>query len=870
MTQRSPDVILLQETCMRPSQKAFLPNYILYRNDNDLLPDGTAYGGTAIYIKRTIPHHRIDTPTLNSLEATIVAVTIPTLINFHLVSVYCRAGYPSTFTTDLDTLFALHANVMVCGDFNAKHPRWNKGNSNRYGRIISEYVDRKSLFIAAPPTPTRFGPTSSNTLDFALCKNIPYSMDMTSIPTLCSDHNPVVLTLDVRFSVPHPQGAVYTDWSKFQEHLIFNSKYSLSKITSKDELELETIELTNTILNAHKAASKNYIQENAHYLPKQIKELIREKNKAKRTWQRFRDPEDKRSFNRLQSRIKSLIKKHTQKEWTDHIASLSAEDSSLWDVTRRCKRSARKIPALTGPASIAYSDNAKAEVLADCFQTQFRENHTLDYQTERDISETVKEFLNKPYINNTEPTCPSEIQTYIKKLKIRKAPGKDSITNKMMKNVPIIIVIHLAHIINNVLKLCHFPSCWKTACIVPLPKPGKDARQPVSYRPISLLPTLSKICEFIILNRLNGYLYPNKIIIPQQFGFQRKLSTSHQLLRVTEYITAGKSAKLTSIGVFLDVEKAFDKIWIIGLIHKQISFGIPDALIHLIHSYLTGRQFVIHACNTYSTVRDILAGTPQGSLLGPTLFNLYMNDIPQTPHTFLSLFADDTAILSQGYNVSFILQALKIHLHELENWFSKWKIKINVTKSNAIIFSNSTKTYKPLTLAGDIINWSHTTQYLGVILDSRLTWSHHYNHISNKFRAAVNKLTPLMARNSPLPCHVKLLCYKVCLRPIITYAAPVWGFASPTTLKKFQVLENSVIRHKIARARWFVRNRDIFQALNLKPLTSVLAALAGRMYDSLTQIDNVEIQMLVDDNYDFTELRNSKRPRAVLKYLEPP
>ncbi|GBN36250.1 RNA-directed DNA polymerase from mobile element jockey [Araneus ventricosus] len=227
------------------------------------------------------------------------------------------------------------------------------------------------------------------------------------------------------------------------------------------------------------------------------------------------------------------------------------------------------------------------------------------------------------------------------------------------------------------MKFGHIPTKWKTATIIPILKPGKDPTDPVSYRPISLLPSISKIAEHIILSRLNDFLEENNILIPDQFGFRKNLSTTHQLLRVTEYIQEGLNNKLKTGAVFFDIQKAFDRVWQDGLIHKLINYNTPHYLVKIFHSYLSNRIFAVRVNNELSHTKIIKAGVAQGSKSGPILFALYINGMPKQHNTLLSIFADDTAILARNKNHNYIHLALNKHLKKLEDWFAKWKIQIN-------------------------------------------------------------------------------------------------------------------------------------------------------------------------------------------------
>ncbi|GFU36978.1 probable RNA-directed DNA polymerase from transposon BS [Trichonephila clavipes] len=189
--------------------------------------------------------------------------------------------------------------------------------------------------------------------------------------------------------------------------------------------------------------------------------------------------------------------------------------------------------------------------------------------------------------------------------------------------------------------------------------------------------------------------YKNNILIPEQHGFRPDLSTTHQLLRVVETIKSGFKNKKSTGAVFLDIQKAFDRVWREGLIFKLIKYDFPPPLIKLISSYLTDRNFSVKINDTYSSHRPTEAGVAQGTLISPLLFNIYVNDIPIHHNTTLCMFADDTAILASHTEPKLVARAINRHLLVLEDWFSKWKIALNVAKTEAVFFTRKTRLNYP-------------------------------------------------------------------------------------------------------------------------------------------------------------------------------
>ncbi|GFT36936.1 probable RNA-directed DNA polymerase from transposon X-element [Trichonephila clavipes] len=174
----------------------------------------------------------------------------------------------------------------------------------------------------------------------------------------------------------------------------------------------------------------------------------------------------------------------------------------------------------------------------------------------------------------------------------------------MLKNLPILPIFTITNIIENMFKLSYFPNAWKTASVVPILKPDKDATNVQNYRLISSLPILSKVAEKIILNRMTYHFLTNNLFIPEQHGFRAELSTSHQLLRTIECIKSGKRPGKHIGAVFLDIQRSFDRVWHTGLLYKLINYDFLHPLILLINSYLTNRNFAVKISNTLSLALD--------------------------------------------------------------------------------------------------------------------------------------------------------------------------------------------------------------------------------------------------------------------------
>ncbi|GFV19825.1 RNA-directed DNA polymerase from mobile element jockey [Trichonephila clavipes] len=360
-------------------------------------------------------------------------------------------------------------------------------------------------------------------------------------------------------------------------------------------------------------------------------------------------------------------------------------------------------------------------------------------------------------------------------------------------------------------------------------------------------------------------------IPPEQCGFREGHSTLHQLIRVTNIINEGFASKFYTVGVFLDVKRAFDKMWHDGLTYKLIKLKFPGYLIKIVHNYLHNRTFRVRVNNTFSTNGLIQSGTPQGSSLSPSLYNIYTHDFPEHPTVSTCLFADDSAMLTQGTKLKYTLKNMQNFLDKLQDWLTQWRIAINVDKSQAIIFRKWGVIDPPfqLTLFEDNIQWVSVVRYLGLHIDSRLTYKKHIDYLSEKFWGRIHLAISLAGRNSPLSLENKVNLYKQVLRPIITYASPVWGAAAATNMKKIQVIQNKILR-LITNAPWYVRNDVIHYDLHMEPISSYITKLARNVFRSIENHDNPIIQAQTMLTYPHPKLKYAYATAKWQLPLEPP
>ncbi|GFX64561.1 probable RNA-directed DNA polymerase from transposon X-element [Trichonephila clavipes] len=393
-----PDLILVQETHLRPTHNTNINNYSCYRNDR--ITDGPATGGTLIFIKNSIPHVNPPPPTLNHVEATTVTITPPNTNPVSVTSIYIPPRSDNRlFTLDLETILQINSNCVIFGDFNATHSEWNCSHNSTRGTQLKTFAETTNLEIAFPASHTRFGYNSANTLDFALISNFNFPFTIESIPELSSDHNPVMISFNLNTSIhkSNPR-AITTCWTAFKIHLKNHFHLSdFANINNKTILEEKIAKFTDAVSSAHSHASKPIKNTRHSYTPQHIKQIIALKNRARKMYQRTLNPTYKTEANRFQATLKKEIKIHNQNTWATKLASLEPQDNSLWQMQKLLRKKRSNIPNLNSSSGIASTDEQKANLIANAFTDNFTENKRPEnYITniDSDVTNTITSFCN--------------------------------------------------------------------------------------------------------------------------------------------------------------------------------------------------------------------------------------------------------------------------------------------------------------------------------------------------------------------------------------------------------------------------------------------------------------------------------------------
>ncbi|KAL4120060.1 hypothetical protein QTP88_012803 [Uroleucon formosanum] len=800
LNEKKIKIALISETHLVKSSTYKIHGYEIIKADH---PDGTAHGGTALIISNQIEHSPL--PPLRSCNIQSAGITLK--INSVPISIAsCYFPPEISFPTpELIILLQSLSNSYILGvDFNAKHQTWSRSTNTR-GRALHNLITQKHLKVLSIPSPT-YWPSHVNrhpdTIDFFITKlSNRFTANATNLNDPASDHTPVLLHIGAQPLMKPNRPTItpgFTNWNKFRD--ILSKKTILNiKLKSPSNIDSAINKFTNDIQVAAKDSLTLRLSNNPS---PELRKLLTDKRIARSIWQRTRNPDDKSRYNILLNKLKSLLKIHKNDSYKNYLQNLSLKNGSLWRKTKSILRLKEITPPLQRPNNtLAVTDSEKADALANELSTVFIP-HTISPPPLHLQMVTESLFSPLPMALPAKPTSPAEIRGIIKKLANGKSPGHDLITNKIIKNLPAKTIIYLTHIYNATLRLSYFPTTWKSSVIITILKPGKPPENPSSYRPISLLPVLGKVLEKILLKRVSVITNENKNLPNFRFGFRASHSTTHQLHRLADTISTALETKKYCAGVFLDVAKAFDTVWHEGLLFKlKTLFPAPYYL--LLKSYLDNRTF--------------------------------------KKKTTIGTYADDTALLSTAADHITASLQLQLHIDTLSQWFIKWKIKVNESKSSFVTFALRPHNCPPISMNNTIIPHSNEVKYLGLIFDRRLTWSSYLKDKRKKLNSRLHLLRPLLRSNLALP--FKLILYKTLLQPLWVYGVVIWGSAKQSNKGTTQAFQNICCRI-ITGAPWYISNNAINSDLRIFSVNETATIYYKRFHALLQSNSNQLIRDL--------------------------
>ena len=467
----------------------------------------------------------------------------------------------------------------------------------------------------------------------------------------------------------------------------------------------------------------------------------------------------------------------------------------FWHYIKSKRQDNIEIGALKDQAENIITDPLeKAEILNNQFKSVF---------TSEDTS-CIPDRGNSPY-----PPIPdihitlNGVRNLLAECDTTKSPGPDNIHAAFLKQVASEIAPLLTHLFNQSLRIGTVPDSWKQANVTPIYKKG-DKTDPRNYRPVSLTSLVCKTLEHILVSQIMKHLESNNILTDVQYGFRSKRSCEAQLFLAVDDFARAVDNKVQVNVAILDFAKAFDKVAHARLAHKLNFYGIRGELLQWLQSFLTNRTQRVIIDGRQSSPCSVTSGVPQGSVLGPVLFLIYINDIVTNIHSQLRLFADDCLVYRPIYSPE-DHKILQSDLDTLSTWADIWQMEFNVSKCCIMqiftLHSASEFSYTMYKIPLEVVERHH---YLGVLLDNKLSWTPHINSVCNK----ANRLLGFLRRTlHHCPPHLKEHAYKQIVLPSIQYCSSIWDPHQQSLIHKLEMIQHRAARFVLNRP-WRRNHRD--------------------------------------------------------------
>ena len=549
--------------------------------------------------------------------------------------------------------------------------------------------------------------------------------------------------------------------------------------------------------------------------------LINKKNDKYRDWKSTNNNDEyevkKINFKTFEKIVKDNIRAAKLEYYFKTFTSQKNDMKKTWktiDETLNRRKNKSKFPSEFIVNNRSIADQKE---IADQFNIFFSSiGSTLSDSIEiADSTLDFTDYLNNPTEHhfNFNTITESETLSIINKLKNKNSSGKDEISNKLLKSIKDEIAKPLTIIINQSLKTGVFPDALKIAKVKPLYKKG-DNFCLNNYRPISLLPTISKIFERVMFTQLYSYLNANTLLSEQQYGFRSQHSTELACVKLVDYITTEMDniRKIkTPTAIFLDLSKAFDTLNFNILLNKLQYYGIDGISLSLIRSYLTDRFQYVQFENSESDLLEIKTGIPQGSILGPLFFSIMINDLVNSSNKFKFLmYADDTTIYFnlEDFPIENREVLINNELEKVNKWLKLNKLAVNVDKTKSMLFHKR----RPVTpiqfsMNNRIIDVVQYFNYLGIMLDADMSWKTHVAMVRNK----LSRINGILHRLKYIyPQSILITLYKSLFVPHINYGSLLWGHAGGALDK----IQKKAVR-TITYSNYIAHSEPLLKELNL-------------------------------------------------------
>ena len=705
---------------------------------------------------------------------------------------------------------------LLLGDFNGHNPLWGSRHLSPRGRIIESGLNRHSLVTMNDGTPTFFSrghrTTSAIDLSISSARVAPLFEWTVASDPLFSDHYPIHLLL----ATPHHIPSMPTikkfetknaDWAMFNTNVNRHAPYDIS-LTINDFTKAILESAEETFKEKNISVGNSNRPQNAVWWNWKCQRAKALRKRAFRNFQKCICDVHAHLYSEARKECDKIIFEEKKEAWQSYAAKCN-RFTPLGDIWKQVRSFAsRRIPLgafpqlhsngqfITDPNAVT---NALAKHFADASSTVIYSpsvHRSLTYQANSlDFSSCNTEAYNTPFTMR-------ELKLSLAKASTKTSVGPDRLpysfyTNLNERNLSALLIAF-----NNLWINDSFPNEWLKSIIIPILKPGKDKENADSYRPISLTNCICKVFERMVNTRLRYYLERNHCIDACQSGFRENHSTTDNVLRLITDIQINWERRQPTVAVFLDLVSAFNKVHSSTVLTKLHSIGIRGHMASFLRNFLKPRTFQVRCQSTLSDNFVLEHGVPQGSVLSPTLFLIALNDILLSLPRVLtfsvrySLFADDVAIWvsHKDYKRAFII--MQMVLDHCTSWCAKWGFFLSAPKSAMMVFKRGPPPLLERTprINGNRIPYRKTHKFLGIILDTNLTFRTHVEHIRARCTKRINVLRCVSGFSWGADRKTLQVLYVGLIRSTIEYNCYLFSTLSPTLCRRLEAIQSICLR----------------------------------------------------------------------------
>ena len=795
-----PDIICCQETHLNSSIKSselFNNSYTVYRKDRDCRG-----GGVCIAVSNDIlasPCPELDTDT----ESVWIKIQVAGHKLLHICSFYRppseKGEYIDRLRPALETLSKKYCkkdlpHVVVCGDFNFPQIDWESllPVSNCSGNLLLELANDFNLSqLVQSPTRKDVNSGAENILDLVFSTHRSLISNLL-VGEQISDHSMIGFNVNsnLKVAVKSPRKIYIYSKGNYQamkeEFNLFSSNYRHNANNASVEENWCAFK-SKILMLANKHIPNKVVSDSNRpaWLNRQVKHLMNIRNRLAKKVKHNNSTDAINKLRQARKNVKNAIKESHNNYVKSIIGGNNKNLSRFYKYINSKRTDGNYIPPIN---SINNNDqltgNAdKANEFNKFFSSVFTDEPS-DNTPELEMNATVSSM---PDINVTE----NGVYNLLVGLDPNKASGPDGIAPRILIELASEISPVLTHLFNQSLQTGQVPTDWRQANVTPIFKKGsRDKVQ--NYRPVSLTSISCKILEHILYSNIINHLEKSNLLCHQQHGFRKGHSCETQLIGAfNDWATVLNKKSQTDVAV-LDFSKAFDVVPHKRLASKLFAYGVRGNTLNWISQFLSNRQQRVHINSACSNWAPVLSGVPQGTVLGPLLFLIYINDIVRNIDCTIRLFADDCIVYKEINSIT-DCKVLQNDLNKLQDWQQTWLMKFNVEKCNVIRITNrkSNKIIHRYSMNGNVLSETNTCTYLGITIEANLKW---HAHSANAIHKANNVLGLLRRNIGSCSSETKTLAYNTLVRPCLEYATAAWDPHLKTHIDGIEMVQRRAAR----------------------------------------------------------------------------